>query len=88
MKLRQPTTGAVRVDGVDTSGMSAKALAHLRNERLGMMFQSSNLFPSLTAVQQVELVERMSRPHRSTRPGAGTSWRYWSVRPSSAEWRR
>lgn len=54
--LRQPTSGIVRVDGVDTSGRTATALARLRNQQLGMVFQSSNLFPSLTAVEQVELV--------------------------------
>jgi putative ABC transport system ATP-binding protein len=54
--LRRPTSGIARIDGVDTSGLRSKALAELRNRRLGMVFQSSNLFPSLTAVQQVELV--------------------------------
>ena len=58
--LRRPTSGAVRVDGADTSARNAKALARLRNERLGMVFQSSNLFPSLTAVQQVELVAHIA----------------------------
>jgi putative ABC transport system ATP-binding protein len=54
--LRQPTSGIARIDGVDTSHLRSNALAELRNRRLGMVFQSSNLFPSLTAVQQVELV--------------------------------
>jgi putative ABC transport system ATP-binding protein len=54
--LRQPTSGTVYVDGVDTSGRKPAALAKLRNEHLGMVFQSSNLFPSLTALQQIELV--------------------------------
>jgi len=58
--LRQPTSGVVRVDGVDTSDMKQQALARLRNQRLGMVFQSSNLFPSLTAVQQVELVAHIA----------------------------
>lgn len=58
--LRQPTTGSVIIDGVDTAGMKANALARLRNQRLGMVFQSSNLFPSLTAAQQVELVAHIA----------------------------
>lgn len=58
--LRRPNTGSVSVDGVDTAGMKATTLARLRNERLGMVFQSSNLFPSLTAVQQVELVAHIA----------------------------
>lgn len=58
--LRQPNTGTVSIDGVDTTGMKAKALARLRNQRLGIVFQSSNLFPSLTAVQQIELVAHIA----------------------------
>ncbi len=58
--LRRPTSGVVRVGGVDTSDMKGKALARLRNERLRMVFQSSNLFPSLTAVQQVEMVAHIA----------------------------
>ena len=58
--LRQPTAGTVHIDGIDTSGMTAKYLARLRRQHLGMVFQSSNLFPSLTAVQQVELVAHIA----------------------------
>lgn len=58
--LRRPNTGTVIVDGADTAGMKPTALARLRNRRLGMIFQSSNLFPSLTAVQQVELVAHIA----------------------------
>lgn len=58
--LRRPNTGSVHVEGVDTAGMKRTALARLRNQRLGMVFQSSNLFPSLTAVQQVELVAHIA----------------------------
>ena len=58
--LRRPTSGSVRVDGTDTSALKRNAVATLRNQRLGMVFQSSNLFPSLTAVQQVELVAHIA----------------------------
>lgn len=58
--LRQPNSGSVSIDGVDTAGMKRTALARLRSQRLGMVFQSSNLFPSLTAVQQVELVAHIA----------------------------
>jgi len=68
--LRRPTSGAVHLDGVDTAGASGARLARLRNQHLGMVFQSSNLFPSLTAVQQLELVAhiagRLDRRARST----------------------
>lgn len=58
--LRRPNAGRVLVDGVDTFEMNTKQLAKLRNQRLGMVFQSSNLFPSLTALQQVELVAHIA----------------------------
>jgi len=58
--LRQPTVGRVSIGGVDTAGLKRSALAQLRSQRLGMVFQSSNLFPSLTAVEQVELVAHIA----------------------------
>lgn len=58
--LRAPTSGIVRVDGTDTSALGRTDLARLRNRRLGMVFQASNLFPSLTAIEQVELVAHIA----------------------------
>lgn len=58
--LRAPTAGRVILDGTDTADLPARRLAELRNQRLGMVFQSSNLFPSLTAVEQVELVAHIA----------------------------
>lgn len=58
--LRAPTSGRVILDGTDTADLPARRLAELRNQRLGMVFQSSNLFPSLTAVEQVELVAHIA----------------------------
>ena len=53
--LRRPTEGTVRVNGVDTRSLSDKGLAETRSRHLGIVFQTSNLFPSLTALEQVEL---------------------------------
>ena len=58
--LRRPSSGAVHLDGVDTADASGTRLARLRNQHLGMVFQSSNLFPSLTALQQLELVAHIA----------------------------
>lgn len=54
--LRSPDRGRVQVAGIDTAGMGATSLANLRNRRLGLVFQSSNLLPSLTAAEQLEIV--------------------------------
>lgn len=58
--LRRPTTGRVVVGGLDTSDRSSAELARMRSRQLGLVFQSSNLFPSLTARQQVELVAHIA----------------------------
>ena len=54
--LRTPDSGTVTVAGTDATGLSRKARTRLRGEAIGLVFQNANLFPSLTAVEQVELV--------------------------------
>jgi putative ABC transport system ATP-binding protein len=54
--LRTPDSGSVRVAGVDTAGASSAELARLRGESIGLVFQSSNLFPALRATEQLEFV--------------------------------
>lgn len=58
--LRSPTSGTVTIDGVDQAGRSRKDVTATRGEKIGLVFQSSNLFPSLTALEQVELVAHMA----------------------------
>ncbi|MBX3284656.1 MAG: ABC transporter ATP-binding protein [Actinobacteria bacterium] len=58
--LRRPDAGTVRVAGTDASGLSRKALTRLRGTSIGFVFQTANLFPSLTALEQVELVAHMA----------------------------
>jgi len=50
-----PTRGTVRVDGRSTQGAGPEELAKLRRERVGFVFQSYHLFPTLTAVDNVRL---------------------------------
>ena len=47
-------SGAVAIDGVDVAGLSADALADIRARRLGFVFQTFNLLPVLTALENVE----------------------------------
>jgi putative ABC transport system ATP-binding protein len=58
--LRRPSSGEVHVDGAPTASMSDKQLATTRSLHLGIVFQTSNLFPSLTALQQVELAAHIA----------------------------
>jgi putative ABC transport system ATP-binding protein len=48
-----PTEGQVLVDGEDVSGASADALAQLRRDKVGFIFQQFNLLPGLTALENV-----------------------------------
>jgi putative ABC transport system ATP-binding protein len=50
-----PTRGTVRVSGRSTEGARPEDLAKLRRERVGFVFQSFHLFPTLTATDNVRL---------------------------------
>lgn len=58
--LRRPDSGTVAVAGTDTTRLSRKELTRLRGSAIGFVFQTANLFPSLTALEQVELVAHMA----------------------------
>jgi putative ABC transport system ATP-binding protein len=53
--LDQPTSGDYLLDGVNVAGLARKQLAKLRNRKLGFVFQSFNLLPRTTAIENVEL---------------------------------
>jgi putative ABC transport system ATP-binding protein len=51
--LDAPTTGSVLIDGVDITRLGEDALARLRGEKIGFVFQFFHLIPSLTAYENV-----------------------------------
>src|ERR1035437_121136 len=53
--LDRPTRGHYFLDGVDVSGMSKTQLAHIRNQKLGFVFQGFNLLSRTSALENVEL---------------------------------
>ena len=53
--LDRPTSGTYELDGKDVTRMGAAALARVRNNRIGFVFQSFELLPRLTALKNVEL---------------------------------
>jgi putative ABC transport system ATP-binding protein len=53
--LDTPTEGSVVIDGVEVAGLRDKALTRLRRDRIGFVFQSFNLVPTLTARENITL---------------------------------
>ncbi len=53
--LDHPSSGAYRLEGEDVSGFDRDRRATLRNRRIGFVFQSFNLLPRTTAIENVEL---------------------------------
>jgi putative ABC transport system ATP-binding protein len=53
--LDRPSTGRYLLDGIDVSQMSSDQLAEVRNKKIGFIFQSFNLLPRTSAVDNVEL---------------------------------
>ena len=53
--LERPTSGTVRLGGTDLAGLKETALSRLRRDRIGFVFQSLNLVPSLTVLENTVL---------------------------------
>ncbi|MBR1871468.1 MAG: ATP-binding cassette domain-containing protein, partial [Kiritimatiellae bacterium] len=53
--LDVPTSGSYLLDGIEVAARSRKELAHIRNRKLGFVFQNFNLLPRTSALEQVQL---------------------------------
>lgn len=53
--LDRPTSGAYHLEGAPVATLSDDALAEIRNQKIGFVFQTFNLLPRSTALQNVEL---------------------------------
>ena len=51
--LDEPTSGEIRIDGQPITAMNEDALAELRGNKIGFIFQSFHLIPSLTALENI-----------------------------------
>jgi putative ABC transport system ATP-binding protein len=65
--LDRPTSGAVVVEGKNLAQLSREDLARHRLHTVGMVFQSFNLIPSMTVIENVELPLRFAEVDRSQR---------------------
>jgi putative ABC transport system ATP-binding protein len=67
--LITPDHGSVIVDGIDTAGLNLSERAELRRTKIGLVFQQSNLIASLTAYEQLLVMNELTtgRARRGTR---------------------
>lgn len=65
--LDVPTNGEVIIDGTNLENMSHKELTKYRSEKVGFIFQSFNLLPNLTALENVELPMEFNEKYRNER---------------------
>ena len=65
--MDKPTDGEIEVLNVNLRQLSDKQIAHWRNEHIGFIFQSFNLIPVLTALENVELPLKLTRLSKKER---------------------
>ncbi len=65
--LDSPTSGSIVVEGRSLAGLSRDDLAKYRRHTVGMVFQSFNLVPAMSVVENVELPLRFAEVERSRR---------------------
>lgn len=53
--LDNPDNGILEIDGIDPFQLSAKKLAHFRNQNLGFIFQFHQLLPEFSAIENISL---------------------------------
>ncbi|MBV9034532.1 MAG: ABC transporter ATP-binding protein [Acidobacteriaceae bacterium] len=65
--MDKPTDGDIEVLGANLRQLSDKQIAHWRNEHIGFIFQSFNLLPVLSALENVELPLKLTRLSKKER---------------------
>lgn len=63
----RPSSGKVTVDNVDLTRLSESQITRFRLEKIGFIFQFYNLFPTLTAFENIELPLILSKKPKETR---------------------
>lgn len=58
--IEEPTSGSLRVDGVEVVGLDREGRTEFRRRKVGFVFQFYNLVPTLTALENVQLVAELT----------------------------
>lgn len=61
--LLRPDSGEILIDGSDVTALSPAEATRLRRDRIGIVFQQPNLIPSLTAREQLSVMNELGAPH-------------------------
>lgn len=72
--LLRPDSGQILIDGNDVTALSPAEATRLRRDRIGIVFQQPNLIPSLTAREQLSVMNELGAP-RSRRDRAAAASR-------------
>ncbi|MBO0695769.1 MAG: ABC transporter ATP-binding protein [Verrucomicrobia bacterium] len=94
--LDRPTAGRYRLDGEDVSDLNDKQLSRVRNAKIGFIFQSFNLLPRTTAIENVEVpmvygdghVDRKEAQASLQRVGLGNRENHFATELSGGEQQR
>jgi putative ABC transport system ATP-binding protein len=68
--LDRPTSGSIELDGTDITTLSESHMAWFRREKVGYIFQSFHLIPTLTALENVAVPLELSGDSRASRRAA------------------
>lgn len=71
--LISPDSGEVLIDDVDASRLSRTEASNLRRDSIGIVFQQPNLIPSLTALEQLEVMNELGARHSAKKRDAAAS---------------